>query len=255
MQPDRVLCRVARKELQLFFASPVAWLFLASFMAVCLFTFFWVESFFARNIADVRPLFEWMPLLLIFLCRADHAQLERGTTQRHAGARAHAARAPVAVRDRQVPACAACWPWPWLPPCPCPSPWPTSASLDWGPVLAGYLAAFLLGASYLAAGLFVSSRTDNAIVSLIGSVAVCGLLYLAGSDLLVGFFGGGVAETLRLLGSGARFESITRGVIDLRDLYYYAAVTVAFLALNAYGLERGRWASANRPRHRRWRWR
>jgi hypothetical protein len=43
MQPDRVLGRVARKELQLFFASPVAWLFLASFMVVCLFTFFWVE--------------------------------------------------------------------------------------------------------------------------------------------------------------------------------------------------------------------
>src|SRR3546814_1424168 len=35
-----------------------------------LFVFFWVETFFARNIADVRPLFEWMPLLLIFLVSA-----------------------------------------------------------------------------------------------------------------------------------------------------------------------------------------
>jgi ABC-2 type transport system permease protein len=98
----------------------------------------------------------------------------------------------------------------------------------------------------------VSSRTDNAIVSLMGSVALCGLLYLAGSELLLGFFGGGVADTLRLLGSGARFESITRGVIDLRDLYYYLAITVAFLALNVYGLERGRWAQHSNPRHRGW---
>ena len=60
--------RIAEKEVSLFFASPVAYLFLATFAAVTLFVFFWGESFFARNIADVRPLFDWMPLLLIFLC-------------------------------------------------------------------------------------------------------------------------------------------------------------------------------------------
>jgi ABC-2 type transport system permease protein len=223
-------------------------------MAVCLFTFFWVESFFARNIADVRPLFEWMPLLLIFLCAA--LTMRSWSEERRSGTLEHVLTLPVPLWQFVVgkfAACAAVLALALAATLPLPLTVAYLGSLDWGPVLAGYLAAFLLGASYLAAGLFVSSRTDNAIVSLIGSVAVCGLLYLAGSELLVGFFGGGVAETLRLLGSGARFESITRGVIDLRDLYYYAAVTVAFLALNAYGLERGRWASANRPRHRRWR--
>jgi ABC-2 type transport system permease protein len=77
MQPDvnatktrHLIWSVARKELTLFFASPVAWLFLASFAAVELFVFFWGEAFFARNIADVRPLFSWMPLLLLFLTSA-----------------------------------------------------------------------------------------------------------------------------------------------------------------------------------------
>ena len=60
--------RIAAKEIALFFASPIAYLFLATFAGVTLFVFFWGESFFARNIADVRPLFEWMPVLLIFLC-------------------------------------------------------------------------------------------------------------------------------------------------------------------------------------------
>ena len=59
--------RVATKEITLFFASPVAYLFLATFAAVTLFVFFWGEAFFSRNIVDVRPLFEWMPVLLIFL--------------------------------------------------------------------------------------------------------------------------------------------------------------------------------------------
>ncbi|MCB1730805.1 MAG: ABC transporter permease, partial [Halieaceae bacterium] len=62
--------RIAAKETAIFFASPVAYLFLATFAAVTLFVFFWGEAFFARNIADVRPLFEWMPILLIFLASA-----------------------------------------------------------------------------------------------------------------------------------------------------------------------------------------
>ncbi len=70
MLHDRLVSRIANKELALFFASPVAYLFLGSFAAVSLFVFFWGEAFFARNIADVRPLFEWMPILLIFLSSA-----------------------------------------------------------------------------------------------------------------------------------------------------------------------------------------
>ena len=48
----------------------MALIFLGAFLAVTLFAFFWVETFFARGIADVRPLFRWMPLLLIFLVAA-----------------------------------------------------------------------------------------------------------------------------------------------------------------------------------------
>src|SRR5689334_16770066 len=62
--------RIARKELAAFFSSPAAFIFLGVFLAAVLFIFFWVDRFFARNIADVRPLFEWMPILLIFLVSA-----------------------------------------------------------------------------------------------------------------------------------------------------------------------------------------
>ena len=61
---------VARKELRGLFQSPIALLFLAVFELVVLFTFFSASRFFARNIADVRPLFEWLPILLVFLTAA-----------------------------------------------------------------------------------------------------------------------------------------------------------------------------------------
>ena len=66
----RKALRVAGKELTGFFASPAAVLFLAAFLGVTLFVFFWVAAFFERNLADVRPLFQWMPVLLIFLVAA-----------------------------------------------------------------------------------------------------------------------------------------------------------------------------------------
>ncbi len=62
--------RVARKELDAFFASAVAYIFVGVFLLVAMFSVFWGEAFFARNIADIRPLFKWMPLLLVFLVAA-----------------------------------------------------------------------------------------------------------------------------------------------------------------------------------------
>src|SRR5215475_8223856 len=58
---------ITRKELDSYFGSPMALIFVGIFLVIVLFAFFWVSGFFARGIADVRPLFEWMPILLIFL--------------------------------------------------------------------------------------------------------------------------------------------------------------------------------------------
>jgi ABC-2 type transport system permease protein len=58
---------ITRKELNSYFSSPMALIFVGVFLAATLFTFFWVDAFFARGIADVRPMFRWMPILLIFL--------------------------------------------------------------------------------------------------------------------------------------------------------------------------------------------
>ena len=66
----RTVFRIAAKEFGSFFASPIAYIFMGVFLAASLFIFFWVETFFSANIAEVRPLFSWMPVLLIFLASA-----------------------------------------------------------------------------------------------------------------------------------------------------------------------------------------
>ncbi len=249
-----VIKRVASKEVTLFFSSPIAYLFLAVFAAVTLFVFFWGESFFARNIADVRPLFEWMPVLLIFLCSAITMRL--WSEERRTGTLEHVLTQPAPLWSFVAGKFLGCL-FLLLVAMAITLPLPVTVAflgeLDWGPVWAGYLATFFLGAAYLAIGLFVSSRSNNQIVSMIASVALCGLFYMIGSNAITDFAGNTLGEWLRLLGTGSRFESITRGVIDARDIYYYVSLALVFLALNTFFLERERWTQAQAtPRHKGW---
>lgn len=253
MRPD-VVKRIAGKELTLFFASPVGYLFLGAFLAFTLFVFFWVEAFFARNVADVRPMFEWMPVLLVFLSAA--LTMRMWSEERRTGTLEFVATVPVSGWEFVVGKFLACWVLlaiALLLTLPLPISVSLIADLDWGPVWAGYLAAMLLGGAYLAIGLFVSARTDSQIVSLILASFACGAFYLLGSPVLTDLVGGGLADILRSVGSGSRFESITRGVLDLRDLYYYASLLAVFLAANVHALEVQRWAAdGGAGRHRRW---
>jgi ABC-2 type transport system permease protein len=126
------------------------------------------------------------------------------------------------------------------------------SDIDWGPVWAGYLATMLLGSAYPTIGLFVSSRTQNQIVSLIGSVALCGVFRLIGSTLITRTLGQSAGELMQALGTGARFDAITRVVIDVADLVYYLSLSLT-LTLNVFVLERERWThEEGHNHHRRW---
>jgi len=113
-------------------------------------------------------------------------------------------------------------------------------------VIGGYLATLLMASAYVAIGLFVSSRTDNQIVSLILTSLLGGIFYLVGTNGVTGLVGDTLGEILRAIGTGSRFESIERGVIDFRDLIYYLSLTGIFLTLNVLSLDSKRWSRGPR---------
>ena len=236
--------RIAGKELAHFFTSPIAYLFLAAFLGVTLFVFFWVEAFFARNIADVRPMFEWLPVLLVFLASA--LTMRMWSDERRTGTLELVITVPATSTEFVIGKFLACWGL-LLVGLALTVPLPVTVAmlgdLDWGPVLAGYLAAALLGAAYISIGLFVSAKTENQIVALILASFGCGVFYLLGTPTITELFGGTIGDALRALGAGSRFESITRGVLDLRDLYFYGSVLAVFLALNVYAVDSQGWAA------------
>lgn len=245
------ILRIARKEFRGFFASPAAWLFIGAFLAVTLFVVFWVETFFARNIADIRPLFRWMPVLLIFLVAA--LTMRSWSEERRAGTLESLLTAPVPALHLvlgKFVAALALVALALLLTLPLPVTVTLIGPLDWGPVIGGYVATLFLAAAYVSIGVAMSARTDNPIVALILTVVVCGIFYLAGSGTLTGLFGYRVGHLLALVGTGTRFESIERGVLDLRDLYYYASIVAVFLLLNLYTVLRLRWeGEAKQPRN------
>ncbi|MBX2879716.1 MAG: Gldg family protein [Granulosicoccus sp.] len=243
-KPLRVVSTVAAKELLLFLSSPIAWLFIASFAAVTLFVFFWAEAFFARNIADVRPMFEWMPVLLILLCST--LTMRMWSEERRTGTLEHVLTQPAKLWSFAVGKYIACMVLLLLAlivVVPLPITISSFSDIDWGPVISGFVATLLLGSAYIAIGLYVSTQTPNQIVSLIGSVVLCAVFYFIGHNVITDTLGQRAGEWLQSIGTGARFDSITRGVIDFSDLIYYLTLSVVFLVLTVFSLERERWAA------------
>jgi ABC-2 type transport system permease protein len=229
---------VAKKELRTWFQSPVAILFVGVFLVVTLFTFFTSSAFFARNIADVRPLFEWLPLLEIFLVSA--IAMRAWAEEQKMGTLEVLLTLPVRTADLVLGKFLAGMALVVLAlalTAPIPLMVGHLGDLDWGPVIGGYVGAVCLAAAYLAIGSCVSARTDNQVVALMVTLVLGGALYLVGTDAVTGLFGNQGAEILRELGTGSRFHSIERGVLDLRDLAYYVSIAAFFLVLNIYFLE------------------
>ena len=197
-------------------------------------------------------MFEWLPVLLIFLAAA--ITMRSWSDERRLGTIEFILTLPVSTAELVVGKFLASMGLLLIAlilTVPLPITVEFLGDLDWGPVFAGYLAALLLGASYLSIGMFVSSKTENQIVALLLTAFACGVYFLLGSSFFTSLFSIDIADILRQFGAGSRFESITRGVLDLPDLYFYISVAATFLVLNAFALNSMGWAAdGEQNRHR-----
>lgn len=112
---------------------------------------------------------------------------------------------------------------------------------DKGVILAGYIGSLLLGAAYIAVGLWVSSITKNQIVSFILAVVIIFGFYIIGNSFIIGSLPAWIASAAKFLSFSAHFNSILRGVISLADVVYYLSVIAFFLFLNARVISLRNW--------------
>ena len=113
--------------------------------------------------------------------------------------------------------------------------------IDDGATIASYVGLFLVGACFVAIGIFASSITDSQIVAFILGMTLCWFLFL-GLDLLAVYSQfGGLDLVFRNIGIMEHYESIQKGVFDSRDLLYFISFIAVFLVLTKLKLHSRKW--------------
>jgi ABC-2 type transport system permease protein len=114
-------------------------------------------------------------------------------------------------------------------------------NLDMGGMWGSYIGLIFLGSTFVAIGIFASSVSDNQIVSFIIAVFFCAFFYI-GFELFYTFIlSGKIGLAIQSIGINAHYSSISRGVIDTRDLVYFISISVFFILLTKISLESRKW--------------
>jgi ABC-2 type transport system permease protein len=116
-----------------------------------------------------------------------------------------------------------------------------AVTIDYGPIVGGYLGAILMGGAFLAVGIFFSSLTDNQIVAFILSIVTMGVFLLIGLPDIVEYFPSWLQKFTMNISLVSHFFSVGRGVIDSRDMLYYASVICLFVYFTVRSVESRKW--------------
>lgn len=114
-------------------------------------------------------------------------------------------------------------------------------NIDTGAMWGSYIGLLLLGATFVAMGLFASSISDNQIISFIIAVVLCGFVYMGFEFIWSLDLFGNLDLFIRSLGISSHYASISRGVVDTRDIVYFLSVMAIFLLLSKYSLASRKW--------------
>ena len=228
------------KEFRGYFNSPIAYIFIISFLVFTSWLFF--KGFFLMNQSSLRSFFSILPWVFLFLAPA--VTMRSWAEEKKLGTIELLMTLP--VKDYEVVLGKFLAGFIFLIVtllCTFPLPLTVMAvgNPDIGPIWGGYAGAFLMGGAYLAIGCFASSLTENQIVAFIIAIFLSFALLIIGENLVIMNLPAALVPVFTFLGLGAHFESIGRGVIDSRDIIYYSSIIGFFLFLNGLSVESRKW--------------
>ena len=233
---------IMRRELASYFATPLAYVFLLIFLVLAnLFTFY-LGGFFERGQADLNPFFSYHPWLFLFLIPAVSMRL--WSDERRTGSIELLLTQPITLWQAVVGKFLAAWAFTVLALALTFPLWITVnylGSPDNGAILAAYIGSALLAAGFLSIGSLASALTRNPVVAFIIGVAACFAFLVAGYPLVLDAFRGWapqfLVDAVGALGFLTHYEAISKGVIDVRDLIYFALLIAWFLLATAVVLD------------------
>jgi ABC-2 type transport system permease protein len=234
---------IFRRELRSYFAMPLAYVFIVIFLVLAaVFTFQMGGRLLERGQADLQPFFYWHPWLYLVLIPAVSMRL--WAEERNSGSIELLITLPVTLWQAVLGKFLAAWCFAGVALFLTFPVWITVnylGSPDNGAILAAYIGSFLMAGGFLAIGTCLSAATRNQVVAFI-TAALVGLVFLlAGFPVVLDFVRAvlpqAVVDAIASLSFYTHFDAISKGVIDLRDLVYFAALICFWLAATALVLD------------------
>jgi ABC-2 type transport system permease protein len=225
---------IFRRELQGYFATPVAYVFIIIFVALTAALPFYLGAFFDRREATLESFFTFHPWLYLLLIPAIAMRL--WAEERKTGTVELLMTLPVSTAEAVLGKFLAAWVFVAIALALTFPMWITVNILgqpDNGVIVASYLGSLLMAGAFLAIGSCMSALTRNQVVAFILAAAVCFLFTMSGLDLVletarrltpepvVGFVAG--------LSFLSHFNAITKGLIDLRDVVFFVSMIAFWL--------------------------
>jgi ABC-2 type transport system permease protein len=233
---------ILKREFASYFATPLALVFIVIFLIFAGVFAFYIGGFYERGQSDLAPFFSYHPWLYLFLIPALSMRL--WAEERKSGSIELLMTLPVTPLQTVLGKYLAAWCFAGVALALTFPIWITVNYLgdpDNGAILAGYIGSLLMAGGFLAIGSCLSAATRNQVIAFILTVVACFVFLFSGFALVLNVFEGwapqAVIDAVASLSFLTHFQSISKGVIDLRDLLYFATLIAVWLAANTIVLE------------------
>jgi ABC-2 type transport system permease protein len=231
MDSVRNTLAIFKRELKSYFESPVAYVFMVGFLVLVGFLTFFAAQFYERRVADLQPFFMWHPWVYLLLVPA--ATMGLWAEERRTGTIELLLTMPVTMGQALMGKFLAAWLFIIL---ALVLTFPVVVTAyylghpDGGAMACGYLGSALLAGTCVSVGMLTSALTRSQVISFVLSLLICLVLLLAGwppvTAMFVRWAPTWLVDTVAAFSFMPHFESMQRGVLDVRDLAYYASVIV-----------------------------
>ena len=218
---------IMKRELKAFFTAPVAYIVTALFLIISGILFY--STFFLQDRAELRQYFSTLPVLLSFFIPA--LTMRIFAEERRVGSIETLMTLPVTEVDVVTGKYLASFLGTLIMIAPTLLyilPAEIFGSPDYGPIIGGFIGAIFLSAAFTAIGVFATSVTKNQIIAFFTGFIICIVLSMVDSFLI--FLPSPIVSLLSFISAGGHFTSISRGILDTRDLLYFISLSALFFA-------------------------
>ena len=236
------LLPIVKRELAGYFITPLAWVFIVIFLfAAGVFTFY-LGGFYQSNQADLEPFFRFHPWLYLLFLPAISMRL--WSEERRSGSIELLMTLPVPMSVMVIGKFLAAWCFTALTLILTFPIWLTVNYLgdpDNTVIFAGYLGSLIMAGGFLAIGSCISACNRSQVLAFVITVVTCFLFVLSGFPLVLDLFRGWapeiVVDAVASFSFLTHFSAIKKGVIDLRDVFYFSALICFWLYATVVVLE------------------